>query len=109
MHLNLKWKSAAVLLFSFSSLLSAAPRLSLSANTVGPISVATGANGPSQVVQASNLGDGSLNLTAVASASWLSASVGSRGTCSANGGNCYALTIALNTAGCVGGGRTHSL
>jgi uncharacterized protein (TIGR03437 family) len=100
---NLKVKSAAILFLSFSSLLSAAPRLSLSATTVGPIIIPTGTNGPAQVIQASNTGDGSLNLTATSSASWLSATVGARGSCSANGGNCYSVTIALNTSSLAAG------
>ena len=98
MALDLKWKFTGILFLSLSSLLSAAPRLSLSTNTIGTINTTPGQNGPAQTVQASNLGDGSLNLTATASASWLSATVGARGTCPANGGNCYAVTINLNTA-----------
>jgi uncharacterized protein (TIGR03437 family) len=94
----MKLNPATVLLLSMASVLSAAPRLGLSTTAVGTINTNPGANGPSQTVQALNLGDGALNLTATASAVWLSAAVGARGTCAGNGGNCYAVTIALNTA-----------
>lgn len=97
MAFKLKFESAALIL-SLSSVLSAAPRLALSTATVGPVNTITAVNGPSQTVQALNLGDGSLNLTATSSAAWLSATVGARGSCGGNGGNCYAITIALNTA-----------
>ena len=106
MPFNLQWKSAAVLFLSLTSLLSAAPRLGLSTNAVGTINTTPGANGTTQTVQASNLGDGSLNLTAVASASWLSATIGARGTCAANGANCFAVSIALNTAALAAGTYT---
>ena len=86
--------------------LSAAPRLALSTNTVGPVNTVTGSNGPSQTVQALNLGDGSLTLTPMSSATWLSASVGTRGSCSGNGGNCYAVNIALNVGSLAGGTYT---
>jgi uncharacterized protein (TIGR03437 family) len=98
MALDLKWKFTGVLFLSFSSLLSAAPRLSLSTNTIATVNTTPGLNGPAQTVQASNTGDGSLNLTATASASWLAATLGAKGSCTTNGGNCYTVTIALNTA-----------
>ncbi len=75
-----------------------APRLGLSATTVGPINTLRGGNGPSQTVQAFNLGDGTLNLTATSSAFWLSASVGARTSCSQPGGNCNPVTITLNSS-----------
>ena len=81
MKFDLKWQSAAVLFLSMSSVLTAAPRLGLSTNTISTVNVTPGATGPTQVVQASNLGDGSLSLTATASASWLSATVGAKGSC----------------------------
>jgi uncharacterized protein (TIGR03437 family) len=96
--------AAAVL--GLASIAAAAPRLSLNTNTVGPITIVTGTNGPAQTVQAGNAGDGSLSLTATTSASWLTASVGAQGSCSANGGNCYAITISLNTSSLAGGTYT---
>jgi uncharacterized protein (TIGR03437 family) len=106
MAMNFPLKSAGILFLSLSSLLSAAPRLSLSTNTIGTINTTPAINGPTQTVQASNTGDGSLNLTAASSASWLTATVGARGTCAANGGNCYAVSIALNTAALAAGTYT---
>ena len=80
--------------------LSAAPQLRLSANTIGPIYVESGANGPAQIINAFNLGDGALNLAVTSSsASWLSGSVGQPMTCS--GGPvpaCIPINISLNTA-----------
>ena len=72
----MKSNLATVLFLGITSVLSAAPRLALSTTTVGTINTTPGANGPTQTVQALNLGDGSLNLTASSSASWLSATVG---------------------------------
>src|SRR5947209_8623825 len=98
MAFKTKFNTAGLLILTFSSVLSAAPRLGLSTTTVGPVNTTVGVNGPAQTVSALNLGDGALNLTAASSASWLSATVGARGSCAANGGNCYAVSIALNTA-----------
>ena len=102
----MKSNLATVLLLSLTSVLSAAPRLGLNTTTVGTINTNPGVNGPSQTVQAFNLGDGALSLTASASAPWLSATVGARGTCAGNGGNCYAVSIALNTAAVPAGAGT---
>ncbi len=98
--------SAAVLFVTFSSVLSATPRLGLSTSTVGPINIVTSTNGPNQTVTAYNYGDGTLSLTATASASWLSASVGSQAGCAQASGGCYPVTISLNTAGLAGGTYT---
>src|SRR5712671_3644549 len=50
------------LLLFFPGLLTAAPKLRLSASTVGPVSIAQSANGATQTVEAFNIGDGSLSL-----------------------------------------------
>lgn len=97
--------------FSFAATLaatalSAAPRLGLASGTVGPVNTVTGSNGPTQTVQALNLGDGSLNLTATASASWLSAAVGAKTACSQAAGGCYPVSIALNTSSLAAGKYT---
>ena len=60
--------------------LNAAPQLRLSSATAGPVSIATGANGPAQTVQATNIGDGTLALSVSASVSWLAPAVGPAGT-----------------------------
>jgi uncharacterized protein (TIGR03437 family) len=86
--------SVAALCLMSTPMLSASARLSLSTNIVGTVNIAPGTNG-SQTVQANNVGDGALNLTVGASATWLSATVGAAGSCA---GNCYSINIALNTA-----------
>ena len=83
---------------ALASAASAAPRLGLSTSAVGTINTLPGQAGPTQTVQAYNLGDGSLTLTATASASWLSATVGAKTSCTQAGGGCYAVSITLNTA-----------
>ena len=76
--------------------LSGAPRLGLSTTTVGPVNIAQGANGPVETVQATNLGDGSLSLTATASVSWLSVKVEPATSCQS--GHCVPVAISLNTS-----------
>jgi len=70
------------------SALQAAPQLQLSTTAIGFINIAAGTNGPTQTVQVTNAGDGTLNLSTVASASWLAPSVVPG-----------AVRIALNTSG----------
>lgn len=106
MTFGLKGISSVVISLTFVSALMAAPRLSLSATTVGPVNIAAGTNGPGQTVQAYNLGTGSLNLTATTSASWLAATVGSQTACAQASGGCYTVSIALNTASLAGGTYT---
>ncbi len=89
--------SALVFILSLTPFLTASPRLSLSTHTVGTVNLPSGANG-GEFVQATNLGDGVLALTPTSSAPWLSATVGPRGSCTSSGGNCYLISIALNTA-----------
>ena len=97
----------AVLLCFFSSL-TAAPKLRLVTTTVGPITVATGGNGPAQTVEAYNAGDGalSLSLSVASSVTWLGASVGTPRACSTRAGNCIPLQFALNTAALSAGSQT---
>jgi uncharacterized protein (TIGR03437 family) len=73
--------------------LSVAPQLVLSTNYVSTVIAATN---PTQVVEAYNAGAGALNLTATASASWLSASVGALRACTTRSGDCYPITISFN-------------
>jgi uncharacterized protein (TIGR03437 family) len=98
--------STFAFLFALTSALSAAPRLGLSAGSVGPVSIVAGTNGPNQTVQAYNLGTGTLSLTATPTASWLSATVGAQTSCSQAPGGCYPITISLNTAALAGGTYT---
>ena len=94
---NYRITRLSVLILALTPLLSAAPRLSLNTARVGIVNLATGSNG-AESVQASNLGDGSLSLTAASSVPWLSAAIGTKGSCAATGGNCYLITLSLNTA-----------
>jgi uncharacterized protein (TIGR03437 family) len=53
----------------------ATPQLRLSTSTVGPLNIAVGQNGPNQTVTTSNIGDGTLTLTASANVPWINASI----------------------------------
>lgn len=89
--------------------LHAAPRLVLSASSVTVASIAPGANGPTQTVEAMNAGDGSLNLTATSSASWLSGTVSAAGPCKILSGTCNQIGIVLSTASLAAGSYTEFL
>jgi uncharacterized protein (TIGR03437 family) len=93
--------SGFVILFALTSILSAAPRLGL-ATTALTVSIVPGQNGPAQSIDASNLGDGSLNLSATSSVSWLSPSIGAPHACSLKG-NCIPVQIALQTSSLAAG------
>ncbi len=81
----------------------AAPRLVLSSPslTLGP--VVPGSNVYAQGEEAQNAGDGSLNLTATPSASWISAAIGAAGPCTALSGTCNQIAITLSTTGLAAG------
>jgi uncharacterized protein (TIGR03437 family) len=85
-----------VLSLTMTSMLCAAPRLGLS-TTALTVAIVPGQNGPTQSIDASNLGDGLLTLTASSSVSWLSASIGAQHSCSLKG-NCIPVQIALQTS-----------
>lgn len=106
MH-SVKMTAGAMLLLAGA--LSAAPRLVLSTVAVGPVYVGVGANGATQTVEAYNAGDGSLNLTPSASASWLSASIGAARACTTRAGTCLPVNIALNTSSLALGTYTESI
>lgn len=84
--------------------LHAAPRLVLT-QTAFTASVVPGSAGPTQNLFAGNLGDGTLNLTATSSVSWLVPTVGSSTTCSLKG-PCIPIAIALQTASLAAGTYT---
>ena len=90
-----------VLLLTLTSMLNAAPRLGL-AQTALTVSIVPGQNGTAQSIDASNLGDGVLNLSVTSSVSWLSASIGAPHTCSLKG-NCIPIQIALQTTALTAG------
>jgi len=109
MHIVKKILSTSAIFLALSSALFATPRLGLSTTTVGIVNIQNGSNGPTQTVQAYNLGDGTLTLTATSSASWLSANVGAQTACSQASGGCYPISIALNTSALAGGMYTEYL
>ena len=53
----------------------ATPQLRLTTTTVGPLNIAVGANGVTQTVSTSNIGDGTLTLSASANVAWIAASI----------------------------------
>jgi uncharacterized protein (TIGR03437 family) len=53
----------------------ATPQLHLSTSTIGPLNIAVGQNGSTATVTASNLGTGSLSLSASANVAWLNPSI----------------------------------
>jgi uncharacterized protein (TIGR03437 family) len=89
--------SGVFLLLGLGATLSAAPRLSLS-QTAFTVTTTAGSNGPTQTLDAANVGDGSLNLTATSSATFLVPTVGAAHTCGSGSGTCNTLSIALQTS-----------
>jgi len=81
--------------------LSAAPRLNLTQTSV-TVSVPAGANGPTYTVDTFNIGDGTLNLSASSSVTWLAPTVGSSQVCGLRGG-CYPVSIAFQTSSLTAG------
>jgi uncharacterized protein (TIGR03437 family) len=77
--------------------LSAAPKLRLSATTIGPLIIASGQNGTLQTIDAGNFGDGTLILTASANVPWITAGIGPTRACALHS-ICSPVQIALNTA-----------
>ena len=83
--------------------------LRLVSTTVGPASIAVGANGPTQVVEAYNAGDGTLSLTVSSSVAWAVATVGKAGPCTTTNQvstPCIPIGVALNTASLAAGMQT---
>lgn len=93
-------------MFSLASTLLAAPKLRLSTAAVGPISIATGAAGAAQTVEAYNAGDGALALRVAGSATWLVPTLGSSRACTTRTGACTPVQIALQTAALAKGSYT---
>ena len=84
--------------FFCAAALSATPRLRLVSSTVGPVSIAQGASGGVQTVEAYNAADGSLNLKLTSSVTWISGTVGAQRACSSQPGLCTPLQFSLNTS-----------
>jgi uncharacterized protein (TIGR03437 family) len=70
-----------------SAVLFATPQLQLSTSTVGPLNIAVGQNGTTQTISTTNIGTGTLSLSATANVPWLAATIA--------GAN---VQIALNTS-----------
>ncbi len=87
----------------------AAPKLRLSNTAVGPVSIAVGQNGPQQVVEAFNAGDGALNLSLSASDPWVVPTLGAARPCTSRQGTCLPINIALTTASLPRGAATATL
>jgi uncharacterized protein (TIGR03437 family) len=91
------------LLGACAASLHATPQLSLSSTSLAQVTVAAGANGPTQSVDAQNIGTGSLDLQVTASAAWISATLGNSHTCTSGKGTCLPIQIALNTSSLAAG------
>jgi len=94
---------------SLAPVLNAAPTLRLVSSAVGPASIAVGSNGPTQLVEAYNAGDGTLTLSQVTSSvPWASATVGAAGPCTTifTVSTCIPINVALNTASLKAGMQT---
>ena len=96
-----------VIVLASASMLSAAPRLGLT-QTAFAVSVVPGQNGPAQSIDASNLGDGLLNLSTSSSVPWLAAAIGSPHACSLKG-NCLPVQISLQTSSLTKGTYTGTI
>lgn len=82
--------------------------LRLVSSTVGPITVAAGAAGPAQTVEAYNAGDGSLSLSVSSSATWLVPTVQASRACTTtqSASTCIPLQFGLNTGSLAAGTYT---
>ncbi len=99
---SLPFRAVALLLILMSSA-AAAPKLRLSETAVGPYSIAVGANGATQTIEAWNAGDGSLSLQLSSSVAWARPTVGTARPCTTRGGTCLPIQVALQTAGLAAG------
>jgi len=75
----------------------AAAALRLSNTVIGPVSIAQGAAGPAQDLEAFNAGDGQLSLTFASSAPWAVPSAQAERDCTTRGGKCIPVRVSLNT------------
>lgn len=81
----------------FSSFLFGAAQLRLGQTVVGPLGVNTGSD-TSAVVEAANVGNGSLNLQVTSSASWLSATTGGLRNCTLQVNACTPIQITVRSS-----------
>ncbi len=77
--------------------------LRLSSNTIGPLAIAAAGVTNTQTIEAFNAGDGSLALTFTSSVPWITATLGTPGTCrtliAALGRTCAMIQVNVNTTG----------
>ncbi|MFN9296250.1 MAG: hypothetical protein ACK6DZ_00885 [Acidobacteriota bacterium] len=98
-------------LLSLASSALAQPRLRLTETALGPISVAVGANGAAQTVEASNIGSGSLALSFSSNTTWRAASAGAQRPCQValQQSVCIPVVISLSTAALARGSYTGAI
>jgi uncharacterized protein (TIGR03437 family) len=88
----------------FVSGLCATPRLNLIQTSL-TVSVPAGTNGPTETLYTFNIGDGTLDLQASSSVTWLVPTVGTSQVCGLRGG-CYPVSIAFQTSSLAAGTYT---
>src|SRR5271166_3853609 len=71
----LKSMRHVIILLLGAAALYATPQLRLSTSSVGPLNIAVGQNGTTQTVSTTNIGDGTLTLSASANVSWITANI----------------------------------
>jgi uncharacterized protein (TIGR03437 family) len=79
----------------------ATPTLRMVGATVGPVNVASGGTATTQVIEAYNIGDGSLSLSLTSSATWITPALGASHACTTtfDARTCIPIQLALNTSG----------
>jgi len=102
----MKTKIASFVLFvGAAAALNAAPVLRLTQSAFGPILVAQGSNGRTQIADAYNIGSGSLTLTLTASDAWLVPTLGATTPCEGSSA-CTPIQIVLQTSALAAGTYT---
>ncbi len=66
---------------------------------MGPLAIATGSDASRQSIDAYNVGDGGLNLSAASNAAWVVPAVGEAGNCALRPGVCIPISMNFSTAG----------
>jgi uncharacterized protein (TIGR03437 family) len=87
----------ALLVLLLATPLAAAPKLRLSTAALGPLTIPAGQNGPLQIIEAANFGDGNLSLAVSSSVPWINPTVGATRPCNLRP-FCLPVTLALNTS-----------
>jgi uncharacterized protein (TIGR03437 family) len=105
---SLPFRMSALLLISIGSA-AAAPKLRLSDTAVGPYSIALGANGSTQIIEAWNAGDGALSLDLSSSVPWATAVLGAERPCARRQGTCLPIQVTFQTGGLPKGSYTGTI